>query len=85
MRIYEIELSCGCLISLDGGGALLPCNYGDSSDCKYFEEYLCSPKWVEWELQTFVNNSSISSDEDIEEIETQLKEVYNKRIEEIKK
>ena len=26
MRIYE-ELPCGCLVSEDGGGALIPCCY----------------------------------------------------------
>lgn len=26
MRIYE-ELPCGCLVSKDGGGALIPCCY----------------------------------------------------------
>lgn len=27
-RIYDRELECGCLISSDGGGGLIPCCYG---------------------------------------------------------
>lgn len=26
-RIYDIELECGCLVSLDGGGGCIPCCY----------------------------------------------------------
>ena len=29
-RTYDIELECGCLISLDGGGGVMPCHYDDS-------------------------------------------------------
>ncbi len=35
-RIYDRKLECGCLISSDGGGALMDCM---SDDCKY-------PKWI---------------------------------------
>lgn len=34
-RIYDRKLECGCLISSDGGGGLIPCL---SDNCK----------WVEW-------------------------------------
>ena len=34
-RVYDIELSCGCLISLDNGGGLIPCG---KEDCKYDKE-----------------------------------------------
>jgi len=27
-RIYDIELSCGCMISRDKGGGLIPCDLG---------------------------------------------------------
>lgn len=27
-RYYDITLECGCMISLDGGGGLIPCCYG---------------------------------------------------------
>ena len=33
-RIYDRELQCGCLISSDSGGALIPCM---SDNCKYSE------------------------------------------------
>ena len=27
-RYYDRTLKCGCMISSDGGGGLMPCNYG---------------------------------------------------------
>ena len=27
-RYYDRELKCGCLVSSDGGGGLIPCHYG---------------------------------------------------------
>jgi len=33
-RTFDIELECGCLISPDGGGALIDCM---SDNCKYSE------------------------------------------------
>jgi len=38
-RIFDRELKCGCLISTDGGGALIDCF---SDDCKY-------PEWMKTE------------------------------------
>jgi hypothetical protein len=28
MRVYDIVLECGCMLSADGGGGLIPCSYG---------------------------------------------------------
>jgi len=40
-RTYDIELKCGCWISEDGGGGLMPCDpFGENSKCvafKYFK------------------------------------------------
>jgi len=33
-RIYNIVLHCGCLVSEDGGGGLIPC---DTDNCKFTE------------------------------------------------
>ena len=46
--IYDIELSCGCMISLDGGGGLMDCM---SDDCKYDEEYKNSPKYKKYQRE----------------------------------
>lgn len=27
-RIYDRQLECGCLVSSDGGGGVIPCSYG---------------------------------------------------------
>jgi hypothetical protein len=55
-RTYDIKLKCGCLISLDGGGGLVPCQYGCGcgkkgceidhicKSCKKQEE-LCRKTW----------------------------------------
>ena len=36
-RIFDITLSCGCLISLDKGGAWIPCFKGKL--CRWKQEY----------------------------------------------
>jgi len=37
-RVYSV-LECGCHVSCDGGGGLIPCTYEDANpDCK-FEEW----------------------------------------------
>ncbi len=33
-RMYTVELECGCLVSEDGGGGLIPCQYEDVGDVK---------------------------------------------------
>jgi len=40
-RTY-IQLECGCLISCDGGGGLIPCDYDENPNCKsreYMDEH----------------------------------------------
>lgn len=43
MARYYKQLECGCLVSCDGGGGLIPCCYGKiNPDCKvqeYFDEH----------------------------------------------
>lgn len=56
-RTYEIELSCGCLISLDGGGALIDCCKGEK--CKFNEEYMNSPKYKEWQEEISRRNGDL--------------------------
>ncbi len=48
-RTYDIILSCGCMISLDGGGGTIPCL--KEKGCKYTEEYLESPNYDKWEKE----------------------------------
>ena len=43
MGRFYTELECGCLISCDGGGGLMPC---DNSDCKA-DEYLKEHEMVD--------------------------------------
>lgn len=44
-RIYDRELPCGCLISSDGGGGLIPC-HAPISQPKLFK--LHKDSWQEW-------------------------------------
>ena len=54
-RIYDIKLECGCLISLDGGGGLIPCcypGYGATDEeikkCNdAWDKYKKSPEYIE--------------------------------------
>jgi len=59
-RIFS-DLECGCLISCDGGGGLMPC---DSENCKaqeYIEEHkmlgghcrICHPEEYQKELKYY--------------------------------
>lgn len=46
-RLYDITLDCGCMLSADGGGGLIPCaaEYGQASK----EEIERHDKaWVKW-------------------------------------
>jgi len=45
-RMYDRELECGCLISADGGGAVVPCSYPEVSTDKEHEK--CAKAWAEW-------------------------------------
>ena len=42
-RTYDIVLDCGCMVSSDGGGGLMPC-YSDA--CK-FDEWMKTPEYQE--------------------------------------
>jgi hypothetical protein len=81
-RLYSIQLSCGCLVSLDGGGGLIPCSYErDNLDCKYFEEFLCSPEYVGRQVQTFINNNNVSSnDKKVVAVREQAQRVYEQNL-----
>jgi len=79
-RHYNIRLSCGCLISLDGGGGLIPCF---SDDCKYEEEYLLHPNYVEWEVEIFRRNwyEKQPTEEEIIKIKKEVEKEYRDRLE----
>lgn len=64
-RIYDRTLPCGCLISSDGGGGLIPCCASESSTPKLFK--LHNDSWGEWI--------------DSEDYQTHLKEIieFNKQ------
>ena len=58
-RIYDRELECGCLISTDGGGGLMPCHYGygcgksgcnEKNECDECKKQVqrCQKAWNEW-------------------------------------
>lgn len=55
-RVYDIILSCGCMISLDGGGGLIPC---DGTACKYDEEYRDTPQYEEDEAEIRRRNGDV--------------------------
>ena len=84
-RTYDITLSCGCAISRDGGGGLMPCSYEENPDCKYFEEYLCNPKWVEWELEIMQRNycEIPPTKKEVAEYKAHLEKRYKKRMKEV--
>lgn len=52
-RIYDRKLKCGCLLSADAGGGLIPCCYPgyDLYDSQEEEDELvrkCNEAWAEW-------------------------------------
>ena len=50
-RIYDRHLPCGCMISSDGGGGVIPCyaEYGDMRKKKDREQLkLCQKSWKDW-------------------------------------
>lgn len=64
-REYDIQLTCGCQISLDGGGGLIPCL---KDECVFEEEYLLHPDYPQWCVETYLRylrNTSTPSDVDI--------------------
>ena len=78
MENNTIKLSCGCLISLTGGNNLVPCSSNYDEKCKFYEEYLCNPKWVEWELQSYINSDYLTEDKEV--MRERLQEIYDKRM-----
>lgn len=44
-RYYNRTLKCGCMISSDGGGGVIPCCY-DNTNSKLIEK--CNKAWEEW-------------------------------------
>lgn len=46
-RIYDRELKCGCLISTDKGGGLIPCCYPGYGATKE-DIKKCDNAWDEW-------------------------------------
>lgn len=90
-RYYSIKLSCGCLISLDGGGGLIPCFSDDfwnsqGSKCKYEEEYLLNPEWIERQVEIFRRNwyERSPTEEEIAEVRKEVEEEYKDRLEKYK-
>ena len=58
-RYYDRTLECGCLISSDKGGGLMPCNYGygcgkkgcdENNQCEdcIKQNKLCYEVWEKW-------------------------------------
>lgn len=50
-RTFDRILECGCMISSDGGGVLIPCyaEYGDMRKKKDREAYKkCRESWIKW-------------------------------------
>ena len=43
-RTYDRILECGCMISSDAGGCLMPCHYDDEKEANE----KCEKAWVKW-------------------------------------
>lgn len=43
-RIFDRTLKCGCMVSSDGGGGVIPCHY--DSDPKQSKK--CAETWAKW-------------------------------------
>lgn len=67
-REYEIQLTCGCQVSLDGGGGLIPCL---KDECVFEEEYLLHPDYPQWCVETYLRNTSAPVDAEIAAIRTE--------------
>lgn len=82
-RTYDIRLSCGCWLSLDGGGGLIPCF---SDNCKYEEEHWLHPDYVEREVEIFRRNyyERPPTEEEIAEVRKEAEKEYKARIKEHK-
>lgn len=93
-RIYDRQLECGCLISSDGGGAIIPCcylGYGLYSEEEEKElERKCNEAWekwkqtddyIIWQYECYANNTTnpISFDEWLKREGLQLKSSKHKK------
>lgn len=90
-RYYDRTLPCGCSISSDGGGGVMPCyaEYGDMTKEKDREAIkLCQKSWNEWKKsddykehlkETWENNNNTPYLEDDE-----LKSIVKEKIQKIK-
>jgi len=47
-RSFDRILKCGCMISANGGGGLMPCHYGPEFGATNEEIKLCRESWEEW-------------------------------------
>jgi len=43
-RYYNRTLECGCMISSDGGGGLIPCHYDNDPE----QNEKCEKAWAKW-------------------------------------
>jgi len=61
-RTYDIVLDCGCMLSLDGGGGLMPCYYDVCSSDEYdkhskaWDKYKNSPEYKEHQKEIIERN-----------------------------
>ena len=88
-RLYDKHLPCGCLISSDSGGGVMPCyaEYGDMSkdeDRKQLE--LCNKSWDKWfkskDYKEHCKEVARRNDSDYEEDE--LGDLIKEKLEKIK-
>ena len=48
-RIYNRKLECGCLITSDAGGGVMPCCYPGYDNSTEEEIERCKLAWQQWE------------------------------------
>lgn len=48
MRIYDRKLKCGCIVSSDGGGGLIPCCYPGYPGTTEEDAEKCAKIWNKW-------------------------------------
>ena len=44
-RVYDRTLDCGCMVSSDGGGGVMPCCYDNSDPV---QNKKCEDTWEAW-------------------------------------
>ena len=47
-RIYDRKLECGCWISSDGGGGVIPCYYSIETEADKKQAKKCAAAWAAW-------------------------------------